>query len=66
MSKYNNKNIGGIEMKECKILLIDPFCKNPKYESPNAKLGYTSAILEKKGYEREILDFLIIDIENVK
>lgn len=35
-------------MKECKILLIDPFCKNPKYESPNAKLGYTSAILKKK------------------
>jgi radical SAM superfamily enzyme YgiQ (UPF0313 family) len=66
MSKYNNKNIGGIEMKECKILLIDPFCKNPKYESPNAKLGYTSAILEKKGYETEILDFLINDIENVK
>ena len=53
-------------MKECKILLIDPFCKNPKYESPNAKLGYTSAILEKKGYETEILDFLINDIENVK
>ena len=44
-------------MKECKILLIDPFCKNPKYESPNAKLGYTSAILEKKVYETEILDF---------
>lgn len=53
MSKYNNKNIGGIEMKECKILLIDPFCKNPKYESPNAKLGYTSAILEKKDMKQK-------------
>lgn len=48
------------------ILLIDPFCKNPRYESPNAKLGYTSAILEKEGYNTEILDFLINDIENIK
>ena len=40
-------------MKE-KILLIDPFCKNPKYESPNAKLGYSAAILENAGYETVI------------
>ena len=43
-------------MKEDKILLIDPFCKNPKYESPNAKLGYTSAILEKEGYSSAMKD----------
>lgn len=53
-------------MKKEKVLLIDPFCKNPKYESPNAKLGYTSAILEKEGYETEILDFLINNIETLK
>ena len=53
-------------MKEDKILLIDPFCKNPKYESPNAKLGYTSAILEKEGYETKILDFLINNIEKIE
>lgn len=53
-------------MKEEKVLLIDPFCKNPKYESPNAKLGYTSAILEKEGYETKILDFLINNIEMLK
>lgn len=52
-------------MNKCKVLLVDPFCKNPKYESPNAKLGYTSAILEKKGYETKILDFLISEIENI-
>ena len=53
-------------MKEDKILLIDPFCKNPKYESPNAKLGYTSAILEKEGYKTKILDFLINNIEKIE
>ena len=53
-------------MKKEKVLLIDPFCKNPKYESPNAKLGYTSSILEKEGYETEILDFLINNIETLK
>lgn len=53
-------------MKKEKILLIDPFCKNPKYESPNAKLGYSSAILEQAGYETEILDFIISDIDNIK
>lgn len=49
-----------------KVLLIDPFCKNPKYESPNAKLGYTSAILENAGYETRIVDFLIKDIDDLK
>ena len=48
------------------VLLIDPFCKNPKYESPNAKLGYTSAVLEEQGYTTEILDFLIDDLEKLK
>lgn len=48
-----------------KILLIDPFCKNPKYESPNAKLGYSSAILEKAGYDTKILDFIISDIDEI-
>lgn len=48
-----------------KILLIDPFCKNPKYESPNAKLGYSSAILENAGFETEILDFIISDIDEI-
>ncbi len=53
-------------MKEEKVLLIDPFCKNPRYESPNAKLGYTSSILEQEGYKTEILDFLINNIEEIK
>ena len=49
-----------------KVLLIDPFCKNPKYESPNAKLGYASAILERAGIENEIIDFILPDIEDIK
>lgn len=53
-------------MKEERILLIDPFCKNPKYESPNAKLGYTSAVLESKGYDTKIMDFLINNIEEIE
>ena len=52
-------------MKKEKVLLIDPFCKNPKYESPNAKLGYSSAILEEAGIETKILDFIIPDIEKI-
>lgn len=52
-------------MNEKNILLVDPFCKNPKYESPNAKLGYTSAILEEKGYDTKIIDFLISNIEEI-
>ena len=51
-------------MKE-KVLLIDPFCKNPKYESPNAKLGYSAAILENAGYDTKILDFIISDIDDI-
>lgn len=53
-------------VKNKKILLIDPFCKNPKYESPNAKLGYSSAILEKAGIYTEIVDFIISNIEDIK
>lgn len=52
-------------MEKDGVLLIDPFCKNPKYESPNAKLGYASAILEESGYETRILDFLISKIEEI-
>ena len=53
-------------MKNKKVLLIDPFCKNPKYESPNAKLGYSSAILEKAGIDTEIIDFIIPNIDDIK
>ena len=53
-------------MKENKVLLIDPFCKNPKYESPNAKLGYSAAILEKAGIQTQILDFIIPEINSIE
>lgn len=53
-------------MNKKKFLLIDPFCKNPKYESPNAKLGYASAVLEKNGIETKIIDFIIPNIENIE
>ncbi|MCX8131461.1 MAG: radical SAM protein [Clostridia bacterium] len=49
-----------------KFLLIDPFCKNPKYESPNMKLGYCSSVLEKNGIETYIMDFLVPDIDKLK
>lgn len=48
-----------------KILFVDPFCKNPKYESPNIKLAYGCAVVEKLGLESKIIDFIIPDIENL-
>lgn len=50
----------------CKVLLIDPFCKNPKYESPNIKLAYIGGILEKNGIEVTVKDFLLKEIEDIR
>ena len=48
-----------------RVLFIDPFCKNPKYESPNIKLAYGCSVVEKNGCESEIMDFIIPNIENL-
>lgn len=47
------------------VMLIDPFCKNPKYESPNLKLGYCCSVLQQKGHQSTVFDFLIKDIEKI-
>lgn len=48
-----------------RILLVDPLCKNSKYESPNIKLAYAISVLEKIGVEVKIVDFVFNDIDEI-